>query len=118
MAVLEAKAVTKDSPYTFIYRREGDMSYSNCFLRAYQKQELHPEALLIIITGEGQDGNLLVFKKSGNVEPIGKLLCDAGILDGVGKSRENQFSAKLKHPERHIKAKDAIEKYLKSNSTN
>lgn len=114
MAVMEARSVIKESPYTFVYRREGDMSYANCYLREFQKQQLHPEAVLIIITGEVQDGgNLLVFKKSGDAETIGKLLCDAAVLDGVGKGRDNQFLAKVKHPERHVRANDIVKKHLK-----
>lgn len=112
MALLEVKSVGKDSPYTFVYRREGDMSYANCYLRAFTKQELHPDAILVIITGEGPDGNLLVYKKSGNAEEIGQLICDPKILDGVGKGRDSQFSAKVKHPERHIRANAVIKEKL------
>uniref|UniRef100_A0A8D8RUC2 Alanyl-tRNA editing protein Aarsd1 n=1 Tax=Cacopsylla melanoneura TaxID=428564 RepID=A0A8D8RUC2_9HEMI len=114
MAVLEARSVNKDSPYTFIYRREGDMSYATSFMREFQKQQLQSDALLVIVVGDGQEGNLLVFNKSGKAEEIGKLLCDANILDGVGRGRDNQFMAKLKHPERHVKANDAVKKHLKS----
>lgn len=113
MAILEARAVRKDSPYTFVVRREGDMAYANCYLREFQKQDLHPDAVLVIITGEGPDGNIVVYKKSGNAEELGKLVCDAAILDGVGKGRDTQFSGKVKHPERHVKANDVIKKHLK-----